>query len=78
MDRKCSKQVTVSKKEVAVFIFQSTSLFCCFIKPLKTLGWFFPSRDFSPNLKQDLSGLSGFFRQLRSKSCFKMSGLSGF
>ena len=33
-----------------------------------------PSRDFSPNLKQDLSGLSGFFRQLRSKSCFKMSG----
>ena len=37
-----------------------------------------PSRDFSPNLKQDLSGLSGFFRQLRSKSCFKMSGLSGF
>ena len=24
-----------------------------------------PSRDFSPNLKQDLSGLSGFFRQLR-------------
>ena len=38
----------------------------------------FPSRDFSPNLKQDLSGLSGFFRQLRSKSCFKMSGLSGF
>ena len=32
-----------------------------------------PSRDFSPNLKQDLSGLSGFFRQLRSKSCFKMS-----
>ena len=37
-----------------------------------------PSRDFSPNLKQDLSGLSGLFRQLRSKSCFKMSGLSGF
>ena len=37
-----------------------------------------PSRDFSPNLKQDLSGLSGFFGQLRSKSCFKMSGLSGF
>ena len=36
-----------------------------------------PSRDFSPNLKQDLTGLSGFFRQLRSKSCFKMSGLSG-
>ena len=36
------------------------------------------SRDFSPNLKQDLSGLSGFFRQLRSKSCFKKSGLSGF
>ena len=31
-----------------------------------------PSRDFSPNLKQDLSGLSGFFRQLRSKSCFKI------
>ena len=27
---------------------------------------------------KDLSGLSGFFRQLRSKSCFKMSGLSGF
>ena len=27
---------------------------------------------------EDLSGLSGFFRQLRSKSCFKMSGLSGF
>ena len=27
---------------------------------------------------QDLSGLSGFFRQLRSKSCFEMSGLSGF
>ena len=52
------------------------------------LGWsFFPnnlrlfdyqSRDFSPNLKQDLSGLSGFFRQLHSKSCFIMSGLSGF
>ena len=42
--------------------------------------WVFcsPSRDFSPNLKQDLSGLSNFFRQLRSKSCFKMSGLSGF
>ena len=38
----------------------------------------YPSRDFSPNLNQDLSGLSGFFRQLRSKSCFKMSGLSGF
>ena len=38
----------------------------------------YPSRDFSPNLKQDLSGLSGFFRQLRSKSCFKMSGLSDF
>ena len=37
-----------------------------------------PSRDFSPNLKQDLSSLSGFFRQLCSKSCFKMSGLSGF
>ena len=35
-----------------------------------------PNRDFSPKLKQDLSGLSGFFRQLRSKSCFKMSGLS--
>ena len=34
----------------------------------------YPSPDFSPNLKQDLSGLSGFFRQLRSKSCFKMSG----
>ena len=31
-----------------------------------------PSRDFPPNLKQDLSGLSGFFRQLRSKYCFKM------
>ena len=27
---------------------------------------------------QDLSGLSGFFRQLRSKSCFKMSVLNGF
>ena len=37
-----------------------------------------PGRDFSPNLKQDLSGLSGFLRQLRSKSCFKISGLSGF
>ena len=37
-----------------------------------------PSRDFSPNLKQDLSGLSGFFRRLRSKSCFIISGLSGF
>ena len=36
-----------------------------------------PSRDFSPNLKQDLSGLSGFFRHLRSKFCLKMSGLSG-
>ena len=41
-------------------------------------NYLIPSRDFSPNLKQDLSGLSGFFRQLRSKSCFKMSGLSGF
>ena len=37
-----------------------------------------PSRDFSLNLKQDLSGLSGFFKRLRSKSCFKMSGLSSF
>ena len=37
-----------------------------------------PSRDFSPNLKQDMSSLSGFFRQLRSKSCFKIGGLSGF
>ena len=44
---------------------------------VKTFCWD-PSRDFSPNLKQDLSGFSGFFRQLRSKSCFKMSGLSGF
>ena len=32
-----------------------------------------PLRDFLPNLKQDLSGWSGFLRQLRSKSCFKMS-----
>ena len=32
-----------------------------------------PSRYFSPNLKQDLSGLSGFFRRLRSKPCFKLN-----
>ena len=44
----------------------------------KTENDHLPSRDFSPRLKQDLSGLSGFFRQLRSKSCFKMSDLSGF
>ena len=37
-----------------------------------------PSPDFSPNFKQDLSSLSGFFRQLRTKSCFKISGLSGY
>ena len=37
-----------------------------------------PKTGLLTNLKQDLSGLSGFFRQLRSKSCFKMSGLSGF
>ena len=33
---------------------------------------------FVPNLKQELRGLSGFFRRLRSKSCFKMIALSGF
>ena len=33
-----------------------------------------PNLRFSPLLKQDLSGLSGFFRRLRSKSCFKLSG----
>ena len=32
----------------------------------------------SSNLKQDSSGVNGFFRRLRSKSCFIMSGLSGF
>ena len=37
-----------------------------------------PSRDFSFNLKQDLNNLSGFCKQLRSKSCFKISCLSGF
>ena len=46
------------------------TVYCCF--------FLLPSRDFSPNLKQDLSGLSVFFGQLRSKSCFKMGGLSGF
>ena len=39
----------------------------------------YPSRVFLPKLKQDLSGLSVFlFRQLRSKSCFKMSVFERF
>ena len=37
-----------------------------------------PTLRCSWNVKHDLSGLSGFFRQLRSKSCLKMSGLRGF
>ena len=68
----------VQAKETMMDIVEKRGEFDRMTKRLSRIREDIPSRDFSPNLKQDLSGLSGFSRQLRSKSCFKMSGLSGF
>ena len=38
----------------------------------------YPTRKILPNLKQDLIGLSGLLRRLRSKSCFLKSGWAAF
>ena len=41
------------------FLFTPVFRISCYLKTNKRI-WF-PSLDFSPNLKQDLSGFSGFF-----------------